>query len=245
MISKVAVVSGTSYGLGKAIALRLLEDGFKVYGISRTVPDIHKASFAWLEADLRKVEDINRIPSLIQEDKIELLVNCAGTHVNYRSLEFNNDNFYHIYNLNFVAPILVTQSLKNKLSYGTAITISSTSDRYPEENMALYCSSKAALNMYFDVISLEHEDLRIITILPDYVDTPLLRKVMGGQDFSWDKAIKPKQVADFIGEIMHSPDKYQSGIRIAILPDKSKDGQKNPENLWVYNVDTNKLSKSK
>ena len=245
MIPKVAVISGTSHGLGNVIASHLLEDDFKIYGISRTEPDIHKSSFTWLKADLRDVEAINHIPSLIQEDKIDLLVNCAGIHVNYRSLEFNNDDFHHIYNLNFVAPILITQSLKNKLSHGTVITISSTSDRYPEENMALYCSSKAALNIYFDVISLEHKDVKIITILPEYVDTPLLRKVMEGQNFSWDKAVKPQQVADFVGKIMRSPEKYQSGIRIAVLPDKSKDGHKNPENLWVYNVDTNKLSKSK
>ncbi len=46
-MQKAAVVTGASYGLGAAISNKLIEVGYKVYGISRTKPEIDNTNFIW------------------------------------------------------------------------------------------------------------------------------------------------------------------------------------------------------
>ena len=51
-MNKIAVITGASYGLGSSISSKLIELGYKVYGISRTKPSISGPNFIWIKADL-------------------------------------------------------------------------------------------------------------------------------------------------------------------------------------------------
>lgn len=65
-MEKTALVTGASYGLGKAISNKLLKLGYKVYGVSRTKPSISNQSFVWIKADLLNNSELNAIPSHIK-----------------------------------------------------------------------------------------------------------------------------------------------------------------------------------
>lgn len=51
---KVSVITGASSGIGKDLAEALLKDSWKVYGVSRSKPDIEDENFIWLPCDLSK-----------------------------------------------------------------------------------------------------------------------------------------------------------------------------------------------
>ena len=240
---KVAVVSGSSYGIGEAISRKLLEKGFKVYGISRTPPGIGNPQFVWLKADLMNESDIRNVPNQIEEKSIGLLVNNAGTSVHEKVLEFKDRDFNLIFGLNFIAPIKLTIALFPKLTNGIVINISSLADRFPD---GLYGSSKAALNNNFETIAAENKDVKVINALPSYVDTPLLRSLHHNQkDFDWNQTNQPKQIAEFIDFMLDNSANIESGSRIVVVSGSQDDGEYDPEKLWLFVTDNKKLTKLK
>lgn len=243
-MDKAAVVTGASYGLGEAICKQLVAKEFKVYGISRTRPSIDSNQFVWLKADLTHSLDITAIPTFIKETTVGLLVNNAGTAFEKLALDFTDDDFEKMYNLNFRSPIKLTKVLFPKLSHGLIINISSLSDRYPDPLYGLYGSSKAALNIYFETIAAENKTVKIINVLPSYIDTPLQHKVRGEhKEFDWNITMQPDQVAEIIPNIIANEKKIDSGTRIIVVSSALANEAKNPEKLLVFNINSKKLDK--
>lgn len=243
-MTKIAIVTGSSSGIGKSIATLLLELGYKVYGISRSFSDFNNENFISIKADLTSEKDLQQIPKRIEESSVDVLINNAGTAFENEALAFSAIEFKKIFDINFKAPILLTQALKNKVRKGLVINISSVSDRLVGEGCALYCSSKAALNIYFDVVALEEKDIKVISLLPSYVDTPLLRKLQSNnKDFDWSIPMKPSDVAGFVGKVINEQESLPTGSKIIVVSDSLKEDLEYKENLWGYNVSTKQLSK--
>jgi short-subunit dehydrogenase len=245
-MKKIAVVTGSSYGLGESISKKLLAKGFKVYGISRSKPKMNSEWFVWIKADLCNPTAFAYIASTIQEKTIGLLINNAGDVFAKLSLEFTDELFEKTFDLDFKAPIKLTQALVTKLINGFIINISSLSDRYPDPMFGLYGSSKAALNIYFETIAAENKNLKIINVLPNYIDTPMQHTLNdNNKDFDWNMPMKPDQVAELIPYIIDNPTRIDSGSRVIVVSTVMGDMSKNPEKLWVYNVDNKQLKSIK
>ena len=245
-MNKVAIVTGSSSGIGKAIAALLLNLNYKVYGVSKSPSVFNNGNFIWVQADLTSENDLQRITKEIKDDSINILINNAGIAFEKGALAFTELEFRKIFDLNFKAPILFTQALKEKLNKGLVINISSVSDRLVGEFYALYCSSKPAFNIYFDVVALEEKDMKIISILPSYVDTPLLRKLQeNSKNFDWNLTMKPEQIAEFVGRVINDNEDLSSGAKVIVVSDSLKEDLEYNENLWGYNVNTKQLSKIK
>lgn len=242
---KTAVVTGSSYGIGLNISKRLLLNNFRVYGISRTKPPINDSNFIWIKADLLKGECFKYIGSEVIEPKVDLLVNNAGVVIAEKSLEFTQETFNKTYGLNLIAPVKLTSILNTKLQNGIVVNISSTSDRFAEDSLALYCSSKAALNMYFDAVGVENPKLKVINILPIYVDTPMLSGISKKLNFSVVDAVNPVKFAETVIKIIFSASKLESGSRVIVVPNKSVDDINDPERLWYYDMSTDEFIKLK
>jgi NAD(P)-dependent dehydrogenase (short-subunit alcohol dehydrogenase family) len=238
---KTAVVSGASYGIGKAITETLLAKGFVVYGLSRTKPSFVEPHFIWIKTDLQNDLDIKNVSTSISEKKVDLLVNNAGTAVHEDVLNYKEAQFEQIYGLNFKAPIKLTLALFPKLIGGMIVNISSLSDRFPD---GLYGSSKAALNIYFETIAQENPNVKIVSILPSYVDTPLLRS-LHDDSFAWDEANKPEQTANIVDYVIDHPNEVESGGRVVVVSSKQDDGDYDPEKLWLFITDKKKLTRIK
>lgn len=245
LIGKVAVVTGASYGLGKDICDALLPLGYKVYGVSRTKPKINSKFFVWVKADLLDFDKLEAISSIIKESKIDLLINNAGTHIEESALDVSREVYNRVFELNFKSPIFLTKSLSSKLNNGFIINISSTSDRYAEKGSALYSASKAALQMFFNVLSLENKNIKVVNLLPDYIDTPLQHTISDGTDFDWNRCVRGKDIADFIIRLVSGNVIIKTGSNIIFINNKTQDDANDPEKLWCYNVDTKELKKLK
>jgi benzil reductase ((S)-benzoin forming) len=187
-------ITGTSRGLGRSIALQLLERGYcLVRGISRSNTIEHK-NYKHIAIDL---SDIDRLIASLDEifpvipggDKI-VLINNAGIigEVNHVG-RLSNEGIRKIFNVNTVAPaILMNEFIKRYLDCAGCqkiiVNVSSGAGKKPVDGWSGYCSSKAALDMLSNVISVEKrmdkKNIRIFSVSPGIIDTAMqdeIRKV--------------------------------------------------------------------
>ena len=239
-----AVVTGVSSGIGRSIAENLLQDGWKVYGLSRSDPNLNNERLAWLPCDLSQKELIKLALDSISEPTIDAVISNAGVAYSQSAVEISRGMFERTFGINVLAPMLVIGALREKITKATIISVSSDSDRIPEADMALYCSSKAANTMYFNALALELPDARVFSLLPDYVDTPMLRRlVRDNEDFDWSATIKPEDVARLCSGLISGEVAVESGANIIVVTNKLKSALHTTEKLYGFNTDTSELNK--
>lgn len=241
-MQKVAVVTGASYGLGKVIAQKLLNLDYKVYGISRTKPQYDNDNFIWLKADLLVDKQLSDIGVEIPEQKLDLLVNSVGTAFLKKTLDYSDVDFDKMFSLNFRVHAKITKLLFTRLKSGLILNISSLSDRYPEPDWGLYGSSKTALNLFFETMAAEEPSVKIINLLPSYVETPLQHKLSDGTDFDWNLCMQPEGVAYAVEYVLTHLDQFKTGSRVIIEKEVAADDNYRPEKLWTYDATTNKMT---
>lgn len=218
----------------------------RFYGISRTQPTLQHDQFIWIKADLLHDSELHAIQGQIAEQKIDLLVNNAGTAFLKKTLDYTDEDFDKMFSLNFKIHAKITKLLFSKLHDGLIINISSLGDRYPDSTWGLYGSSKAAVNMFFETMAEENKQVKIINILPTYVDTPMQHDLHDGTDFDWNLCMKPEDVANAIECVIKNLEKIETGSRVIVDKNVEQNEEYHPEKLWVYfaaNKQMEKLSK--
>ncbi|MBD3920067.1 SDR family NAD(P)-dependent oxidoreductase [Paenibacillus sp. PR3] len=188
------IVTGSSRGIGEELALQLLGHDHHVIGISRT-PNESLSSFAhehgyrydWLPFDLTRSEQIATLAEqlLVIIDRLSAesitLINNAATVTPLDTIDhLSSAQLSHALHLNLMTPIMLTSALIN-LTNGYSIerlivNISSGSGSYPAPGMSVYCSAKAALNMFSQCVQAEeaiHGRLRAVSVDPGMVDTSM------------------------------------------------------------------------
>ena len=181
--NKFVLVTGATSGIGKQIALSCISAGANVIFTGRSSDKIHKLkqsfgnSHAYIQADLSKDEDIERVTDLCPQ--LDGLVHCAGLlktiPVKFISRELLNE----IMNVNYYSSVLLTTSLlkSKKINKNASIVfISSISGNYVAlKGNALYSASKGAVNAYAKVLALELSSMtvRVNTISPGMIHTNL------------------------------------------------------------------------
>ena len=237
-----AVVTGTSYGIGKSITNALLRQSWKVYGLSRSKPDFEHINFVWLQCDLSVPTQIKTCLANIPEPTIDALVSNAGTIAIEMASNVTEKSYADTFSVNVLAPMLLVHELTNKISKATIISISSVSDRMPEADIALYCSSKAANTSYFNSLAHELKDAKVFAILPDYVDTPMLHGTMDSDtSFDWAKTIKSDDIAALCTDLIDGKRTLGSGSNVIIVTEALKGDLQSVQKLYSFNTDTNLL----
>jgi len=155
---KVALVTGSTYGIGLAIAKRLVSDGFQVVTNGRTIPKQIVGSHH-IRADLTILEEIKELVSELRDKfgKIDVLV-CnvgSGRQIDQTSPEAR---WQHYLCINLFSPVLLIEALmtdallKKSKIIGISSIASSTITSAPIE----YSSAKAALNSYFKNMAFQY-----------------------------------------------------------------------------------------
>jgi short-subunit dehydrogenase len=179
IMSKIALVTGASSGIGKATAERLAQAGYKVYGTSRRGAEAGKASFEMLKLDVTNDESVDRaIAELVRrEGHIDLLVNNAGVGIAPAAAEESSiEQARAIFETNFFGLVRVTRAVIPRMrrqGAGRIINIGSVLGFLPMPYMALYVATKHAVGGYSE--SLDHElrtrGVRVSVVEPAYTTT--------------------------------------------------------------------------
>ncbi len=205
-MKKVAIVTGSSRGIGYAIARRLGRDGFRVV-VSATGPqEKYEQALAGLTADgiewryIRcDIADHDSRLQLIEETvrqfgRIDVLVNNAGVAPKVRAdlLEMTEESFDRVVGTNTKGNLFLTQAAAKQMlrqkpigkKRGTIINISSCSAEVSSVSRAEYCVSKAGVSMLTTLFAdrLAGEGILVNEIRPGVIATDMTSTVTGKYD---------------------------------------------------------------
>jgi 3-oxoacyl-[acyl-carrier protein] reductase len=153
--SDLVIVTGTSGGLGRAIAARLVTDGFKVVGIARravSAEDIgtDADNYVHVEYDLGNIDGINDLTRGIvaEHGKPFGLVNNAALGTDGLLPTMHNSDIEALVRVNVTAPLVLTKFIVRQMlarKRGRVVNISSIVARTGYRGLAAYGATKAAL----------------------------------------------------------------------------------------------------
>lgn len=173
---KIALVTGGTKGIGKAIAGKLARAGARVIVTARNFPDEADSPNYFIPADLSLASDTARVVKEINEQfgGVDILVNNMGANT-FPGGGFGvltDDHWDQALQINLLSSVRLDRALLPgmlKQKSGVIIHISSTSGMFPiwESTMA-YSAAKAALNAYSKTLASEvsGQGVRVITVSP-------------------------------------------------------------------------------
>ncbi len=220
-------ITGTSSGIGKALAEHSLDKGNLVSGLSRTQSIIHK-KYTHYAIDLSNIRAVEKFEFPDTSEKKVVLVNNAGTlgEIKYVG-ELSNQSIYEAYCLNLITPSILMNSFIKKYANLEVIiiNISSGAGKNAYDGWGEYCSTKAGLDMFTSVIAREQKlkkssKVRVFSVSPGIVETNMQAQIRKA-DFSnfsmrlkfeeyYSKGVNktPEKSASELYKIIINPGKY-------------------------------------
>jgi short-subunit dehydrogenase len=159
----VVLITGTSSGLGKALAELLATKGYKIWGTMRKLPPHLQFNYKVIEMDVCNHDSIREgIAQIIQkEGKIDYLINNAGVGL-AAPLELAGwEKIQVLYQTNVFGLVQTIQEVlpfMRKSGFGRIINISSIGSEVSLPFRGLYCSTKSAVNRITESLRMEVRD---------------------------------------------------------------------------------------
>jgi len=224
----VALVTGSTSGIGAAIARRLSSDGYAVVLHSRNSVGTGHAlaaelgNAAYVQADL--ADDVDRVrlvrQAIARWGRLDVLVNNAGISrvIPHADLKAASPEIWHeLHEVNVVAPFrLVTEAetaLRDAARRGRpacVVNVSSHAGVRPKGASIPYAASKAALNHMTRLLAVSlAPDIRVNAVAPGLVDTPLTADWTAAQTLWRERspmrrAAKPEDIAQAVAMLAAS-----------------------------------------
>lgn len=235
---KVAVVTGSSGGIGQAIAVRLAQEGANVVIDYRSHPEGAQETLSKVEAvgrqglsvkaDLSVISDIRQlIAQGVQHfGKLDILVNNAG--IDGRNADFwdiTEEDYDAVLDLNLKGTFFATQTFVKHLietkRTGKIVNISSTHEEIAFPHYTSYCASKGGVKMVMRNLAVELGPLGITinNIAPGAIETPINTKLLNDpeklgallKNIPLGRLGKPEDIAPMVAFLASSDADYVTG----------------------------------
>jgi 2-deoxy-D-gluconate 3-dehydrogenase len=187
---QVALVTGTSAGLGESIAIGLARAGAAVVGVSRRESVVAEREISGLNGEFYQIKadvsEISAYPDIVKEitdryGKINILVNNAGTTKRAAAEEFQPEDWDHVINVNQRAAFFLSQAVGRELikqnTGGKIINICSIRTFQGGCNVSAYTASKTALAGITRSLAAEWAkyNIQVNGIAPGFFETEISR----------------------------------------------------------------------
>lgn len=219
---KVALVTGASSGIGKAIATRFAAEGAHVAVNYRpgSQPDLDAAraevatfgpTAIAVSADVSKRDDVEQMMAdvIAAFGRIDIAVNNAGIEIRRPFLEITDDEWQRVIGVNLFGSFVVSQvaarTMVKQGSGGKLIFISSVHEDIPFPDYTAYCASKGGIRMMMRNLAMELAPFRINVnnIAPGAIATPINKAVLDDptarknalSEIPWGRFGTPDEVA--------------------------------------------------
>jgi NAD(P)-dependent dehydrogenase (short-subunit alcohol dehydrogenase family) len=225
-MTKTAVITGASQGLGRALAEGLARDGWQLVIDARTGPDLERAA-----AGLSRLTKVTAIPGDVVDDDHRAELAAAADRLGGADLLVNNAStlggspppalaiyplpaLLDTFEVNVLAPIALTQLLLPQLRRSTAgavLNVSSDAAVEAYEGWGGYGAAKAALDHASAVLAKEEPAVRVWAVDPGDLRTRLQQEAFPGEDIS-DRPLPETVVPRLLGLLR---DRLESGRYVA------------------------------
>ncbi len=191
---KVAIVTGGSSGIGKAIVKTYLDHGAKVMivdvdeeGLQETEKELakFKENVLLVKGDVTKVEDVRKtVDETVKKwTKIDVLVNNAGVGTISSLIEMTEEEWDYVLDINLKGMFLFTREVAKVMieqKEGCVINLSSINEEVPLAGEIHYCVSKGGVKMLTRAVALELApyNIRVNAIAPGMTDTALTEELL-------------------------------------------------------------------
>jgi NAD(P)-dependent dehydrogenase (short-subunit alcohol dehydrogenase family) len=209
-LTKTALITGASRGLGLALARRLAGDGWTLIIDARAARDLEAA-----RAELAELTHVVAIPGDVRNEEhrraladaardasgLDALVNNAsilGPSPQPELLDYPLDVLEEVYRANVVAPLALIQAVRQDLKpEARIINVTSDAAVEPYESWGGYGSSKAALEQLSNILAAENPALRVYWVDPGDMRTRMHQEAFPDEDIS-DRPLPEESVPGLI-----------------------------------------------
>jgi 3-oxoacyl-[acyl-carrier protein] reductase len=215
----VAVITGASRGIGRAIAIGLAAEGYDIAAIARSVDS---EGMEYLESETGKIGaqffpiglDISCtcrqkevVANILERyGRIDVLVNNAGVAPLQRNdvLEMSEESYERVMNINLKGPFFFAQKIAREMTWlkqqlnnysPVIVFITSVSANMSSVNRAEYCISKAGLSMACKVFAdrLSRENILVFEVRPGIIQTDMTAKIKDKYDKLIGEGLVPQK----------------------------------------------------
>ena len=230
----VALVTGSSRGIGAATALMLAADGWPVRvnyradeaGAVEVVAQIEAAggiATLW-QGDIADGDDIARMTAPGDDGPVLVLVNNAGVRMDNLSPQLEDDQWQTVIDINLTATFRATRAALPKMMrarFGRVINVASVAGIRANPGQANYSASKAGVIGFTKTVAAEvaRRGVTVNAVAPGLIETALAEEVMEGE---MAKAIparrigSPEEVAACIRFLASAQASYVTGTTLTV-----------------------------
>lgn len=219
---KTVLITGASRGIGLEIAKAFASKGAKVLMVARDKERLERESeetnkkggnSKYIVCDLTKENELKELAKILENEKIDVLVNNAGIGLFAPIDQLEEEGFDKLMALNVRAPFLLSKLISPKMvkqGNGHIVNICSTSGLKAYPYGTAYCASKFALRGFSEALceELRGKGVKVTAIFPGSAETdfvgqgPRVKKMRKLLRFS--KLLDPKEVAKAVVEVVET-----------------------------------------
>jgi glucose 1-dehydrogenase len=235
---KVALVTGASSGIGKAIAQRFAREGAHVIvnyrpggktdaETARSEAQSYSEKSIALAADVSNREQVESMMATIvaQFGRLDIAVNNAGIESQKPFLEITDEQWNRVLGVNLYGAFVVSQCAARQMvkqgEGGKLIYISSVHEDIPFPQYTDYCASKGAIRMMMRNLAMElaPHKINVNNIAPGAIATPINQSVLENpvayrnavSEIPWGRFGKPEEVAGVAAFLASDDAAYVTG----------------------------------
>ena len=187
---RIAIVTGMGGGIGKATAIALSKNGYRVVGMGRSenpdCPEFKEYDMIYVRGDITRTEDrALLLETAIAAGELAVLVNVAGVAPEVRRdlLEMTEESYDRVMGINTKGTLILTQAAANQMvkqkKGGAIVNISSCSAYTSSPSRGEYCISKAGVSMITKLFAdrLADEGITVNEVCPGIIATGMTAAV--------------------------------------------------------------------
>lgn len=208
--NKTALITGSSSGIGKDIAIQLAKQGVAVcINYSKSEDDARQVQkfiedeggkALIFKADVSNKKNVEQMCIFLKEEfgKLDYLINNAGINVVKEFEDYSTDDWSRIIDINLTGKYLCTKystPLLKKSESPRIINIASRFGTKPDDEIPAYCCAEAGVIMLTKVsaLGLAKYGIKVNTISPSLTRTPLTERICPKEEFDAYAEINPSK----------------------------------------------------